>query len=355
MVLAADPAVSVPAIRTEPRPYCVVCNNRGIERYRDIPDLLLGLAGRWRVVRCTNASCGTHWLDPAPVTADLGLAYQDYVTHDEGVPVGMHRRAWRQRAVAAIQHAELGYPVAADRVGSVLGRLLALSPRHRAMSLREVLYVPYKKEGRLLEVGCGNGRFLDRLRRAGWNCVGVDFDQEAARTARRLGLDVRVGDLAAQDFADASFDALVMSHVIEHVPDPRAVLAECRRVLRPGGRIVLLTPNVRSLGHRVAGRHWIGLDPPRHLFVYTAAALGRLLDGAGFTAIETRTPSEMAAGFIAADELRRDAERLGRATPLPQRGARFSLRTLALAGAEMVLCSAGAGLGEEILARAVRP
>jgi 2-polyprenyl-3-methyl-5-hydroxy-6-metoxy-1,4-benzoquinol methylase len=341
-----------PVFRTEARPTCLVCGAPGEPRYDDIPDLLLGIPGRWRVVCCAQPECGTHWLNPAPRAADLGLAYEGYVTHGSGKAT-RSRSAWRRRANAAIQAWRLGYPRSSDRLGSMLGAALALSPRHRALAQRELLYVPYVSEGRLLEVGCGRGQYLERLKAAGWNCVGIDFDAEAVAHAAARGLDVRVGDLAAQRFADASFDTVLLSHVIEHLPDPHAVLRECRRILKPGGRVVLLTPNVRSLGHRAAGRHWIGLEPPRHLFVFSPSSLARVLVDCGFDDVAVDTPADMALGFITADELRRDAERAGATTPFE--GKPYSARALGLALLELLLCEVGLGVGDELLARARRP
>jgi SAM-dependent methyltransferase len=79
-----------------------------------------------------------------------------------------------------------------------------------------------------------------------------------------------------------SFDAVTLSHVIEHLHDPVESLAACLRLLKPGGQIWVATPNVEGLGHRRFGRDWFGLDPPRHLVIFTRRALDRALRSAGF-------------------------------------------------------------------------
>lgn len=99
----------------------------------------------------------------------------------------------------------------------------------------------------------------------GWQVEGVDFDPKGVRNAQAKGLTVHLGDLDRQGYPDDSFDAVAMSHVIEHVPDPSALLRECRRILKPGGRLVVLTPNVASWGHRLYGSDWRGLEPPRRM------------------------------------------------------------------------------------------
>ena len=83
-------------------------------------------------------------------------------------------------------------------------------------------------------------------------------------------------DFQTADFDTDGFDAVTMSHVIEHVPDPVAFLDKCRRVLRPGGRLVLSTPNVRSLGHKRFRQSWRGLEPPARYSKYTVRSAARI-------------------------------------------------------------------------------
>jgi ubiquinone/menaquinone biosynthesis C-methylase UbiE len=144
------------------------------------------------------------------------------------------------------------------------------------------MYLPVKPRGRLLEVGSGGGDNLRALQNIGWVVEGVDFDPEAVETARRKGLHVRQGLLEEQQYPDEHFDAVTMSHLIEHVPDPLRLLLESRRVLSPGGRLVVVTPNVASIGHRLFSAAWLPLDPPRHLHLFSPRALSSLADRAGF-------------------------------------------------------------------------
>ncbi len=152
--------------------------------------------------------------------------------------------------------------------------------------------------GRLLDVGCGSGRFLTLMRDAGWEVQGVEPDPVSAQIARdRHGIPVTAGTLPQAAFPDRSFDAITMNHVIEHVADPLALLAECRRVLRPGGNVVVVTPNVRSFGHRKFKDCWRGLEPPRHLCLFSMQSLGAAAAKAGLEAKEIRT-SARSARFI---------------------------------------------------------
>jgi 2-polyprenyl-3-methyl-5-hydroxy-6-metoxy-1,4-benzoquinol methylase len=136
---------------------------------------------------------------------------------------------------------------------------------------------------RILDVGCGNGLLLALLRDKGYAVSGVDFSGDAAVAARRLnGVEVRVGSLADQAFADESFDLITLFHVMEHVTEPKAVLDEVRRVLKPDGRVIVQVPNIDSLQFRIFGSRWYGLDIPRHLIDYSLDSIVRLIEGAGF-------------------------------------------------------------------------
>ena len=136
------------------------------------------------------------------------------------------------------------------------------------------------------------------LRQLGWQTEGVDFDAPAVANARRKGLAVRAGALEDQRYPEASFDLVHMSHVIEHVPDPLATLAEIRRVLRPGGTLVLATPNSRSWGHTKFGRSWLHLEPPRHLHLFNRSTLHAAAVRTGFGSISIRSNLRGVAGVL---------------------------------------------------------
>lgn len=327
---------------------CLLCGSAGTALYKDVPDLLVGSPGRWTVLRCTNVACGSLTLSPRPSPQVLQDAYKDYFTHDEGAPI-QQGRGFRNRVRRAFQQRVLGYPFGSKGFEQLLGRLYEISPKRREVGLRELFYVSHVPDGRLLEVGCGNGRQLERLAQAGWQVEGVDFDERAVQTARRLGLDVRVGDLASARYPDDRFDAVILSHVIEHVPDPVALLTECRRILKQGGQLVLSTPNSESLGHRAFGKAWLGLDPPRHLLVFTPRALAKAAERAGFQDATTTTKSIAAAGWFLASVWRERALIVNRPAPLPDGREWVPLRLRLLALFERLQCSRGREVGEEII------
>jgi SAM-dependent methyltransferase len=128
----------------------------------------------------------------------------------------------------------------------------------------------------------------------GWSVTGIDADAQVVELARSRGRDVYQGDLRSQSFPDASFDAIYTSHLLEHVHDPVTFLQECHRVLKPGGRLVVLTPNTASLSHSKFGPAWYLLMPPQHLSLFSPESIELAAVRAGFGAVSTRTSARFA-------------------------------------------------------------
>jgi len=267
-----------------PRPACPLCGDTGRLAYQAQRDRLFVAPGEWDLKLCSKLGCGVLWLDPAPAVEDLGQAYAGYYTHavrvldaEKSLLRRLYRAAWR-----AYLFREYGYRFDAEERLALGGRLLRLLPLRSLQIDQEVRFLSAAPGARLLDVGCGSGEWLGFMRALGWDVVGLDFDEEAVRVGAGRGLVVHCGKLEEQNFATDSFDAVTINHVIEHLPDPAAALRECARILRPGGRLVVSTPNASGLGHRLFGRDWRGLEPPRHLQVFTLDALENAVAQEGF-------------------------------------------------------------------------
>ena len=140
-------------------------------------------------------------------------------------------------------------------------------------------------DGALLDVGCGSGKFMARLRATGWAgpMRGLEPDAAAAgRASDLLRVPVRIGGVEMLSTEPPELAAIILRHVIEHVPEPLDTLCELRSLLAPGGVLYLGTPDAHTLSARVFGRFWHGYDPPRHLFAFTAEGMRALLERAGF-------------------------------------------------------------------------
>jgi len=136
---------------------------------------------------------------------------------------------------------------------------------------------------RLLDLGPAYGFAVDEARRLGWRAFGLEVSTAAAhRAIATIGAAViAVGDAQRAPFADASFDAVTLWDVLEHLPRPHAAMAEFARVLRPGGRVALTTGDVGSLAARISGAHWHLYTIPEHIFFYSREGLRRLLAAHG--------------------------------------------------------------------------
>jgi SAM-dependent methyltransferase len=147
---------------------------------------------------------------------------------------------------------------------------------------------PYR--GSLLDVGCSIGLFLHLAAERGWEGIGLEPAPRAREHAREVyGLNVRPEPLDEAGFPEGSFDAVALLSVLEHTTHPVELLGECARVLRPGGALYVIVPNVESLACRVLGAEARTFDGRNHLVYFSAATLADALGRAGFRVELTST------------------------------------------------------------------
>jgi SAM-dependent methyltransferase len=254
---------------------CPICGHAGSICYTDLPDrFVVNGESRWRLWQCRREECGTSWLDPPPTESDLKIAYQAYYTHKG----------------ASDRH--VYYPPRYSRVIQITLKAINKSLHLAGFNARRDLYWLHyltKGDGRLLEVGCGDGTRLAALHKRGWFVEGQEIDPDAVVHCRSKGLEVHEGSIIQLGLSECSYDVILMSHVLEHVENQTELLAHCKKLLKPGGRLVMSVPNIRSLGHFVYKRNWLNLDPPRHVILHSPQSLTNLLRGAGFSIAEMRT------------------------------------------------------------------
>ncbi|MFL5339878.1 MAG: class I SAM-dependent methyltransferase [Gemmataceae bacterium] len=238
----------------EPRPVvsweessCPLCHGPHWSPLLEAQDPHAGADGLWyAVVQCD--SCGTCFTNPRPDPATVARFYPPPELHHQP----RRNSAWPWR------------------------RLL---PRGGAMTPG----VAWHGEGRLLDVGCGSGAYLRAMRRRGWKVTGLDASPRMAERVRdELGLPAHAGTLPHLNLEPESFDVITMWHTLEHVHEPLPLLREARKLLAPQGKLVLAVPNIDSWPFRWFGRHWFGLELPRHLTHFTPATLPQMLQRAGF-------------------------------------------------------------------------
>jgi 2-polyprenyl-3-methyl-5-hydroxy-6-metoxy-1,4-benzoquinol methylase len=320
---AADTTSVWPPEALEAVPSCPACGSRKrAVLHSGLRDRLYSAPGSWRLWRC--GLCGSAFLDPRPDLESIGDAYADYYTH--GLPgAPPPTGAVRQLRAALLNghlNARYGYRLRpAIRAGAPLFRLL---PRTAATADKEVRHLSLPRQGAaLLDVGCGNGQFLRQATARGWRARGIDVDTYGVAVARGGGNDARVATLEDVDPGELRYDAITLMHVIEHLHRPEAALRRVYELLRPGGMAWLATPNIRALGHRMFGAGWVALDPPRHLVLFTGAALEVALRAAGFERVERLRPTADAGwGFRWSAAIARGINPFEETLPRPSLGLR---------------------------------
>ena len=335
-------------VQAHPQVNCQLCGAPGSVLYESLSDRLFSAPGVWSLRRCQYDKCGLVWLDPQPEPAEIYKLYDGYYTGSAARPSRPSRRWIKGNILAAL----LGYNDGKRTIDRLIGRALAAVPSVRDMAASTVLYLRADWRGRILDVGCGNGVMLKNLQQLGWQISGIDPDPEAVRvTNELLGPVATVGGIDSPELT-GKFDVITMNHVIEHVPYPVQTLRECLLRLRPGGRLVLQTPNVESLGVRAFGQSWIAWDPPRHLHLFSIATLQRAAEEAGFQVDEVRT-TPRDAHF--AWTVSREIKRRGRAQDVLLRRYAGVLDTIASGVFQLVEAFSGPKSGEEVVLLARRP
>jgi SAM-dependent methyltransferase len=204
-----------------------------------------GLASR--VVAC--AGCGLGSLYPLPSEAEIRAFYPDDYYGEPGVKFR----------------------------GFVEGLVRWIGTRHLGF-----LSQGLPRGARILDVGCGRGVILGALADRGFEVHGQEISAQAARGADPRA-EIRIApSLVDAGYAAESFDQIVIWHVLEHLRDPRATLAEAQRISRRGARLIVAVPNFASLQAEWSGAAWFHLDLPRHLYQFPLGALRQLLERTGF-------------------------------------------------------------------------
>lgn len=282
-----DPMNATPAdtLEFETVADCLYCGSGlGTEAQLCAADYFFGqIPGEFRFAHCQD--CGSLALSQRLTEACLPLAYSSYYTHEapasddviletEGGGLGLRiKQGYVRRRYG-------GSSRPADLAGYAVHRLLRRGVGDTDDHYRLAPPAP----ARILDFGCGGGEYLLRMRRLGYEVVGVDFDPASLDLARKSGLEVMLpGALDSPEF-DGNFDLVTLAHVIEHVQDPVALLRRLRGCLRPGGQLYLEAPNAQAAGLALFGRYWRGLEVPRHLSIPSRAGLDAALKAAGFSA-----------------------------------------------------------------------
>jgi len=259
---------------------CPLCGGEGNRPVLSGPDWYYGVAGEFRVVRCT--ACGHCYMNPAPTDETLAECYPaDY---------SPHRSGQQETSAASATSGEAAAGKATEaRQPWYLASWFRRIPGPRALYYwltdTKSQFIPTVEHSspRGIEVGCATGDFLIALRKAGWQAEGIDIVEPALAVAARRGLNVRKGDPSTIEMTPGAYDAAFAWMVVEHLPRPKEALCRVHSALKPGGWLCFSVPNFSSWERRVFGSHWKGTDLPRHLQHFTPSKLREMLAEIGYT------------------------------------------------------------------------
>ena len=227
------------------QPACLVCGSDARKPFLTVADRF-NISQKFHLVQCQD--CGFVYLSPRPGEKGISRYYQDS-----------------------------GYQPHQKEALSFSGKVYQ-AVRIWNNYYKRRLIEKYGHKGKILDYGCGTGEFLLEMKNSGWEAYGLEPSVTAAAVAGNYQLSI-IPDLPS---FPGKADAITLWHVLEHVHDPRKLLAELRNILEPAGLLCIALPNRCSLDATLFKKHWVAYDAPRHLYHFTPADMEKLLQSAGF-------------------------------------------------------------------------
>ena len=297
-------------------------------------------------------ACGLLWMDPMPTDEEARKFYEIYFTHDnsrspERSPEKGMVRPIKDFIRASVLCGYYGYGAA--RKGLLfrwLGRILRFTPFIGAASTYHLgPLLPHfdtVKGSAVIDVGCGDGQYLEMLQAIGCDVLGIEPDPAACSVLKKKNIPFIEAGMEGARLPENSANLITMRHVIEHLVDPLGTVNECFRVLKPGGRLVVRTPNSASLSHKRFKSSWYPIDTPRHLYLFSPKSMKLFGEKSLFGDCAVRTLATTA-GCIYDTSITIAEKGNVYSAPIRPQGGRtwFILK-------ERLLCALGWPCGEEI-------
>ncbi|MFA5032826.1 MAG: class I SAM-dependent methyltransferase [bacterium] len=226
------------------------------------------------VVKCKK--CESLFLMPQPSPKELEEHYPN-TYYESMMPVNFETRdsfstsvkyKLREKVLAYYYN----YPFSVKNRLSFIEKLL-LFPLKFHFSILSNTFIPWNGEGKVLDIGCGMGGNLNKLKKLGWETYGVEPDEYAAGYAKEANHNIICGTLTDANFLPNFFDAILLREVLEHLHNPVETLKEIKRIIKPGGRIYLSVPISNNLFFKIFKNRWHSLEIPRHIWIPSTKAI----------------------------------------------------------------------------------
>jgi 2-polyprenyl-3-methyl-5-hydroxy-6-metoxy-1,4-benzoquinol methylase len=269
---------------------CFLCKKEGHILYKNMDDKIFHVPGIWDFYKCKN--CGLVWVHPFPSLEDIRKFHTEYEQINSKISYNTES-SLRNKIKMSLIAANFSYREKLKiKYSKILRLFFKVFFNCKTIGGRLIMYLQGANGNRLLDIGCGEGDFLTIIHDLGWQVVGVEQDSRAIKIAReKFGVNIINKDFYETELSKNNFDAVTADNVIEHVKDPIDFLKRAGELVKSGGKLIVATPNINSLGHLFFKKRWRHLFPPRHLFLFSADTLSRCFQEAGFTKIKIRFSS----------------------------------------------------------------
>lgn len=270
---------------------CPICDSTEFSMVLQASDRKSSLPELFTVVQCN--SCSMVYQNPRPTPSEMSRYYpESYGPHQL-------RESWRPSKQHVFKQEIIHLMAYLHYQAPTIGRLatwLTNKPDPIKWSLRKISFFikprlgplpKYLSPGRILEIGCGTGGYLDIVSDLGWQTYGIEISNVAADIATRKNHQIVNGTLENCPWPDEFFQAVCLWHTLEHLHNPKETLRKIRQLMQPDAQLLIEVPNWDSISAEYFGTDWFALELPRHLYFFTKANLERLLQDAGFVITST--------------------------------------------------------------------
>lgn len=259
---------------------CNLCGKDDTEHVLTGKDLYNNLPGMFQVVKCKD--CGFVYTNPRPFGEELMKFYPDSSGYfNPAASTAAVSGGTEPKLTRAYLSTYRGYKNDDGQGKLSLLSATVLSPfLKKNMDIEGIPY--YVKDGRLLEVGCSYGLFLNRMKSLGWEVTGIEPNESAAEIGKRqMGLNIIPGTFE-EAALDEKYDAIVMRMVLEHIDDPSAALKKAHDLLSDGGQLIVIVPDFSGIEFRLFSEHCYALQVPCHLNHFTPDTIRKFSEKCGF-------------------------------------------------------------------------